>query len=92
MNIAVVGAGGWGTTLAILLHKKGNRVSILEHFPDYAKFLDKKRENVKFLPNMSIPKGIIITSDFKEALDKVELIVLAVPSQFLEIQLKKLMR
>ena len=64
----------------------------MEHFPDYAKFLDKKRENVKFLPNMSIPKGIIITSDFKEALDKVELIVLAVPSQFLEIQLKKLMR
>ena len=79
-KICVLGAGGWGTTLAVLLHKKGHQVRLWEVFPDYAGILKETRENVKFLPGVKIPEGILVTADFGEALDKAEIMVMAVPS------------
>ncbi len=79
-KICVLGAGGWGTTLAILLHKKGNKVSLWEKFSDYAKVLNEKRENPKFLPGIKIPQDISIHSDIRLSLDGAEVIVIAVPS------------
>ena len=79
-KISVLGAGGWGTTLAVLLHKKGHQVRLWEVFPGYAGILKETRENVKFLPGIKIPEEILITADFGEALDKTEIVVIAVPS------------
>jgi len=79
-NICVLGAGGWGTTLAILLYGKEYRVTLWEKFEAYAKVLEGKRENIKFLPGIKIPEGISISHDLPRVLDKVELIVIAVPS------------
>lgn len=89
-KIAVIGDGGWGTTLAILLSKKGCNVTIWSAFPDYAEFLERVRENIKFLPSVRIPDGIKITADIKKAVEGAEFIVLAVPSQFLRDVIKKL--
>lgn len=83
MNISVIGDGGWGTTLAILLFKKGYNVKLWGAFPDYVRYLDKKRVNIKFLPEIKIPSGIVITDDMRLALNKSSLIVLAVPSQYM---------
>lgn len=80
-KVAIIGDGGWGTTLAILLHKKGVRVSLWGVFPDYIEVLKSKRENVKFLPGVKIPDDLFITSDLSEAIDGAEILVLAIPSQ-----------
>jgi len=83
MKLAVLGAGGWGTTLAILLHYNGHDVTLWEYKRNYSKVLDKTRKNERYLPGIKIPKEIKITPDIDEAAEKKNMIVLAVPSQFL---------
>ncbi|MDD4910273.1 MAG: NAD(P)-dependent glycerol-3-phosphate dehydrogenase [Candidatus Omnitrophica bacterium] len=90
LNIAVLGDGGWGTTLAVLLSKKGHKVSLWGAFRDYVSVLDSERVNWKFLPGISIPADILITSDIKDAAAGKDIIILAVPSQYLRGVLKKL--
>jgi len=81
-RISILGDGGWGTTLAVLLSKKGLSIKLWSAFSDYADILKQKRENVKFLPGIKISKEIDITADIVRALDS-DVVVLAVPSQFL---------
>ncbi len=83
MNISVLGAGGWGTTLAIILHYNGHKVTLWEFKKDYVKLLNKKKVNEIYLPGIKIPDEIVITHDFDESTAKMNLIILAVPSQFL---------
>ncbi|MGB5288405.1 MAG: NAD(P)H-dependent glycerol-3-phosphate dehydrogenase [Ignavibacteriaceae bacterium] len=90
MKISVLGAGGWGTTLAILLHYNGHNVTLWEYKKSYAKELIKKHINTDYLPGIKIPKEIIITPDIEESTDDKNLIVLAVPSQFLRGIVKKI--
>lgn len=82
-NIAIIGDGGWGTTLGILLSKKGYNITIWGAFPDYIAILKRNRENIKFLPGVKIPDSITFTASLEEALRAKELLVLAVPSQFM---------
>lgn len=82
-NICVIGDGGWGTTLAILLSKKGFNVTLWGAFPDYIEILKSGRENIKFLPGIRIPQAIKLTHMLDEALRGKELVILAVPSQFM---------
>lgn len=89
MKISVLGAGGWGTTLAILLHFNGHSVTIWEYKKSYAKELIKRRENKIYLPGIKIPEEIKITSDLTEAVYDKNIIVLAVPSQFLRNVIEK---
>lgn len=79
-KIAVLGDGGWGTTLAILLYKKGADVTLWGAFPDYVDFLNKRRVNEKFLPGVEIPRGMRISADLDEAVGGAGVIVAAVPS------------
>ena len=90
MKIAVIGDGGWGTTLAILLNNKKYSVTIWSVSRDYAEYLDKKRFNPKFLPGVRISKGIEITSDLKNAVSGADIILLAVPSQYMRSVLERL--
>jgi glycerol-3-phosphate dehydrogenase (NAD(P)+) len=90
MKIAIIGAGGWGTALSILLAKNNHSVTLYEHFPEYAKVLNEKRENVKFLPGVKILDSIKISSDMSEVLNKAEVIFITVPSIFLRNILKKM--
>jgi len=90
MKISVLGAGGWGTTLAILLHYNGHNVTLWEYKKSYARHLQKKRINTDYLPGIKIPKEINITSDIEEASDNKNLMVLAVPSQFLRNVVKEI--
>lgn len=90
MKISVLGAGGWGTTLAILLHYNGHDVILWEYFKKYSKELNKKRINIDYLPGVKIPREIKITSDLEESTTDKNLIVLAVPSQYLRGVVKKI--
>ena len=91
-NISIIGDGGWGTTLAIVLSKKGYRVSLWGAFPDYCANVAKKRINSKFLPGIRIPGDIEITGDLESALSGKELVIFAVPSQHMREVLKKVRR
>ena len=90
MKITVLGAGGWGTTLAILLHYNGHNVTLWEYKKNYSKILDKTRRNEKYLPGIKIPKEINISSDLDESAENKNMIVLAVPSQFLRGVVKEI--
>ncbi len=89
-KIAIIGDGGWGTTLAILLAKKGFAVSLWGPLPDYVKFLHRKRENVKFLPSVKIPREVNISSDIEEVTEGAKIVVLVVPSHFMREVVMKL--
>jgi len=89
-RIAILGDGGWGTTLAVLLSGKGYSVTLWGAFDNYTKVMARSRENPKFLPGVRIPSQVEITSDLKVALDGKGLIVLAIPSQYTRQVLKKI--
>lgn len=87
-SVAVLGDGGWGTTLSILLDSKGLPVTLWSAFPEYAEVLRGKRLNPKFLPGIPIPKRIEIVSDLKKALEGKDLVILAIPSEYIRGVLK----
>jgi glycerol-3-phosphate dehydrogenase (NAD(P)+) len=89
MKISVLGAGGWGTTLSILLHYNGHKVTLWEFKKQYAKSLEKDRVNPVYLPGIKIPEEIHITHDLEESTTNQNLIILAVPSQFLRSVVKE---
>jgi len=89
-KISVIGDGGWGTALALVSARKGNDTLLWSAFPEYAKELNEKRVNRKFLPGIPIPKSITIASDLNQAIQFGDILVLAVPSQFLRNVLFKL--
>ena len=82
-NIAVVGDGGWGTTLAIHLSKKNASVQLWGPFSEYLNEMGKTRENQKFLPGIPIPPAVILQPRLDEIIEHNDLIVFAVPSKYL---------
>ncbi len=90
MNITVLGAGSWGTTLAILLAEKGHRVVLWSHNPEKAARLASERENKEYLPNAPFPEFLSVSSDILEAASGRELIVIATPAQKVRETLSKI--
>jgi glycerol-3-phosphate dehydrogenase (NAD(P)+) len=88
-KVSVMGDGGWGTTLAILLSEKGYDVTLWGAFADYVETLKSTRVNTKFLPGVRIPAAVKISSSADEACAGKDLIVLAVPSQYMRNVLSK---
>ena len=89
-DISILGDGAWGTTLGILLSKKGFRVTIWGAFAENIAYMNNKRVNKKFLPGIKIPRDVILTADLSSALSDKDLIVLAIPSQYMRGVLKKI--
>lgn len=89
-TMTVLGDGGWGTTLAIHLHRLDHRVVWWGAFPEYVNVLDRRRENVKFLPGIRIPRQLPIASDLAKAVSTARVIVLAVPSQYFRSVVQRL--
>ena len=90
MNISVLGAGSWGTALAIILANNGHNVTMWEFNKTYVKELKKHYENKIFLPGIKIPTEIEITHSLKDAATDRHMIVIAVPTQFIRSVLKQM--
>jgi glycerol-3-phosphate dehydrogenase (NAD(P)+) len=89
-TISILGAGSWGTTLAVVLGKKGDSgIALWSAFASQASQIIKESENKIFLPSVKIPRNVKITSDLKEALAS-NIIVVAVPVEYLRQVLKKI--
>ena len=89
-RIAVLGDGGWGTTLASHLQRQGHCVRLWGAFPAYLKVLDRRRENVKFLPGIRIPRQVHISPELSQAVEGAHLLILAIPAQYLRAVIRRL--
>lgn len=78
--IAVLGAGAWGTALALLLCRNGNTVKLWSHTPEHAGAMREQRANREFLPGFVFPQNLQIESDLASALQHVRDILITVPS------------
>lgn len=81
-NVGIMGAGSWGTALALLLHKNGHNVTVWSINDDEVKMLSIKREHESKLPGVKIPDDMEFTSEMESAIKGKDFIVLAVPSPF----------
>lgn len=79
-SIGIIGAGNWGTTLAIYLDSTGQQICLYEHFKDKARKLKENRINEDYLPGHEIPESIRITSEPEELTDNSSIIFLVQPS------------
>lgn len=81
--IGVLGAGGWGTSLALLLSNNGYKVILWSHDNLLSEQINKSRTNPDYLPGVVIDSSIIVTSDTTELL-KCEWIVNTIPTQYIK--------
>lgn len=82
MKIVVIGAGNWGTSLA-LLFCRSNKVHLWTIDSREAEKLNSNRENLYFLPNVSIPETITIEEKFSSPIEEEDIVVVAIPSRFI---------
>lgn len=81
-QIAVIGAGAWGTGIAVVLGRKGtHRVRLWAHEIDVCESINQRRVNEKFLPGRRIPDSVAATNDLAAALDSAQIVVSVMPSQ-----------
>jgi glycerol-3-phosphate dehydrogenase (NAD(P)+) len=81
MNIGVIGAGSWGTTLADLLARKGHETTLWVYEEDLAERLSATRENDIYLPGIRLSERLKFTSDLAEAVSGRQMLLLVPPSQ-----------
>lgn len=81
-EISVIGAGSWGTALALLLYKNGHKVTIWSIMEDEIAMLQKEHEHKEKLPGVKLPEDMQFTTDLQGAVKGRDVLVLAVPSPF----------
>ena len=86
----VVGATTWGTTLALVLAAEGRPVTLLARDPSESERLESARENSRFLPGIPFPPLLRVSADAPEALDGATLAVIAVPSDRLRENVRRI--
>jgi len=79
-SVAVLGAGSWGTALALLLAKDGVQVALWARDANLAETLRHERQNPRYLPGFSLPPAVQPTSDLSEAVRTAQVVVFAVPT------------
>lgn len=89
-RIGILGAGSWGTALAILLHDNGHEVTVWSIHEKEVEMLNTTRRHESKLPGVEIPEGILFTTDMKETMSDKDVCVLAVPSPFIRSTCQKM--
>jgi len=90
-RIAVIGAGAWGTALAISLARRGGHaLTLWAHSPAHAEELVDSGENLRYLPNFVLPTDLTITSDLVRATTAADIILCVTPSQSLRSVMEQL--
>lgn len=81
-SIAIIGAGSWGTALAIVLAPRFERIRLWAHEEDLVGRMAAARVNDIFLPGFSLPDNVQPVSDWKSALEEAGIVVGVMPSRF----------
>lgn len=83
-RIAILGAGAWGTALALTLARRGGHELILwSHSAPLAEQLNETGENLPYLPGFTLPADIFVTSDLPRAIFEADILLCVTPSQHL---------
>lgn len=89
-TIAVLGAGSWGTAVAIHLANKGHRVVLWGHNPQHVKSMSQDRCNQQYLPNAAFPQALTVTDSLEQCMELASQLIIAVPSHAFASLLSKL--
>ena len=81
-DIAIVGAGSWGTALAVTLARTQRQVRLCVRRADHIATMSRSRENRIYLPGIALPTELELTAQTSDALQAATTIVMAVPSRF----------
>jgi len=79
-KFAVIGAGNWGTALAVMAARKGHQVVLWSRNAAVVDAINQTHANPLYLENVSIPESVTATSEFQQALSRAECVILAAPS------------
>lgn len=78
--VTILGAGSWGTALAVHLARVGHGVLLWARDPEFAERLGAARENVAYLPGVIFPDGLMPAVSLQEACARAEMVVFVCPS------------
>ena len=79
-TVAVLGAGSWGTALAVHLGRVGHDVQLWARDPMLVDDMRTRRANAVYLPDVTLPQNVSVTHSLAEALNNAQLVVSAIPS------------
>jgi glycerol-3-phosphate dehydrogenase (NAD(P)+) len=79
-TIAVLGAGSWGTALAMLLARHNHQVNLWSHTAEHATLMQKSRENNRYLPGLTFPEKLNVSAELEVTFKDVTNILIVVPS------------
>lgn len=88
-NVAVLGAGSWGTALSMVLADNGHDVRLWSHRKEQVDIINQSRKNKQYL-DVTLPENIYAFSDLNEAIDQVDAIVIVVPTKAIRTVSKQL--
>lgn len=89
-SISVLGAGSWGTALAIQAARNGCQTLLWGHNRSHIEALSKNKENARYLPGLSLPNSLGLTDSIEEAVKFSDLVLISVPSHAFQSTLAKL--
>lgn len=89
-RIAVIGAGSWGTALALQLARNGHPVNLWGHEPEHIEKLIREKQNSTYLPGIPFPDSITPMSSLQQAVQGIEYILIVIPSKAYRKFLKQL--
>lgn len=89
-KITIIGAGSWGTALAVLLGNNGKQVTLWGRKEDGIEETARTRVNARYLPGVNIPDEVEVSDDLDHALNETEMLVLSVPSQAVRSVLRQI--
>jgi glycerol-3-phosphate dehydrogenase (NAD(P)+) len=90
-RIAVIGAGAWGTALAVsLANRGGHDLSLWAHSPSHAEELAETGQNTRYLPGFVLPADILITSNLGTVINGAEILLWVTPSQALRSVMRQI--
>lgn len=87
-KICIIGSGSWGVALGIHLARLGHNIKMWSFTQEEADIINNEKK-CKFLPQATIPENVFCTTDFKEAIDDTEMILIVTPSKFVRDTIKK---
>jgi len=90
-QVAVIGAGSWGTALAKLLSDKGVHVTLWAHRQDHVEEIAANQENLTYLPGFKLDRNLIVTGDLAEAVSGRHVVLMVVPSHGFREVFKRLL-
>ena len=79
-KVAIIGAGAWGTTLAWLLGREGQPVTLWARRPELAEQIQGQRQNAQYLPGVTLPAAVTVSAAMAEAVAGATIVIVAAPS------------